>query len=241
MYFTSHDISIFAGGERLSHDLIKFVNDAFKSVLIYYGLTEAYHCYKNQPTSQEGIYTTQMMPHTEIKVVDDVGKVVPRGTPGHFHVRSPITMIGFLDDPESTNRILYPSGWLNTEDIAVIDESGFVDIVGRTKDIISCGGRKIYPKTIEKVLVNCPKVENVIVIGVPDVRLSQVVCACVLPISGEKVTEKELKDFYSDSILGTVAVTPKYFWLVDDIPRGSTGKFDRQKLAEMAARHFNLN
>ena len=181
------------------------------------------------------------MPHTEIKVVNDTGKVVARGIPGNLHVRSAITMVGFLDDPDSTSRVLTPSGWLNTEDIAIIDEFGYIDIVGRTKDIISLGGRKIYPKTIERVLVNCPKVENVIVIGVPDVRYFQCICACVLPKKGESITAEELQAFCSANMLGNVAEIPRYFWFIDDIPKGCTGKFDRLKLVEMAIKHFNLD
>ena len=223
----------------MPQELLSVACTVFKSVLVYYGLTEGYEVFQNKPLIEEGLFTTEMMPYYEAKVTDDSGRMVPQGIPGNLHIRSPFVMTAFLDDPDSSAMVISSSGWLSTGDVATLQEAGYLEIVGRTKDVISCGVRKVYPKTIERVLLKNPKVENAIVVGLPDTRLFQVVCACVIPKSDVQITEDELRNFYASSTLESI-VTPKYFMILDEFPKGATGKFHRQSLVEMAKKHFGL-
>ena len=140
-------------------------------------------------------------PFVEIKVVDDTGKVAPTGTAGDIHVRSPFTMVGYLDDPDQTEQVITASKWYITGDQGVIAEDGTsFEIIGRTKDVISKGGTKVHPKSIEDILLQHPGVSKVCVIGVPDPKLFNEICACIIATPSAKLTEDGLSSFCTKTL-----------------------------------------
>ena len=119
------------------------------------------------------------MPHIEVKIVDAEGRIVPRGTTGELLTRGYLVMRGYWDDEEKTREAIDPAGWMHTGDLATIDEEGYCNIVGRIKDMVIRGGENIYPREIEEFLYRHPKIQDVQVIGVPDPRYGEELCAWV--------------------------------------------------------------
>jgi acyl-CoA synthetase (AMP-forming)/AMP-acid ligase II len=162
----------------------------------------------------------------EAKVVDANGKEVPRGTVGEIIMRGGNIMKCYYKNPEKTAETL-KDGWLYTGDLVKQDEEGFIFYVDRKKDLIISGGENIYPVDLESVLIGAPKVKDVAVIGIPDVRYGEVVAAVVQARDGQTVTEQEMKAYYEPLL-------PKYAWprflLFDVVPRNPTGKIEKPKL-----------
>ena len=230
---------ILTGGERMNPELASFAKKTFKSVFVIYGATELLFVSYNLPiTDTED--ETRMLAGVELKVVDPSGMVVPRGKAGDMLIRSPFTLNSYMDDPEKTSSMKGSAGWVDIGDIGIIHESGYLEIVGRSRDVISRGAWKIHPKTIEKLLTSFPKVENVIAIGVPDPRLFEEVCACVIAKEGQMTTETEIQEFCQDNMLTNIGAVPRYYMILDSFPMGTTGKYDRIALREMAVKKFNL-
>ena len=124
-------------------------------------------------------------PHLEVKVVDpDSGSVVPRGTPGERCTRGYSVMLGYWDDPEATGKAIDADGWMHTGDLAVMDDNGYLRIVGRIKDMIIRGGENVYPREIEEFLHGLPEIADAQVIGVPSERYGEEVMAWVKPRDG---------------------------------------------------------
>ncbi len=164
----------------------------------------------------------------EAKVVDSNGNEVPRGTVGEIIMRGGNIMKCYYKNPEKTAESL-KDGWLYTGDLVKQDEEGFIFYVDRKKDLIISGGENIYPVDLESVLIGAPKVKDVAVIGIPDVRYGEVVAAVVQARDGMKLTEEEMKAYYEPLL-------PKYAWprfiLFDNVPRNPTGKIEKPKLRE---------
>ena len=120
-----------------------------------------------------------MQPHVEAKIVDAEGRIVPRGTPGELLTRGYLVMLGYWDDAERTREAIDPAGWMKTGDLATIDDEGYCNIVGRIKDMVIRGGENVYPREIEEFLYRHPKIQDVQVIGVPDPRYGEELCAWV--------------------------------------------------------------
>ena len=113
-----------------------------------------------------------MHPHVEVKIVDpDTGRVVPRGASGELCTRGYSVMLGYWDEPEKTAEAIDAAGWMHTGDLATMDDDGYVNIVGRIKDMIIRGGENVYPREIEEFLYTHPDIVDVQVIGVPDATL----------------------------------------------------------------------
>jgi fatty-acyl-CoA synthase len=181
----------------------------------------------------------QVMPHTEIKVVDPVsGLIQPRGEPGEFCARGYLVMRGYWNDPERTQESIDPAGWMHSGDLATMDEEGYVRIVGRIKDMVIRGGENIYPREIEEFLYTHPDVADVQVIGVPDQRYGEELMAWIVPRTGAALTDEDVREYCRGKIAHFKI--PRYVKFVDAYPMTVTGKVQKFKMREEAIEELGL-
>ena len=179
-------------------------------------------------------------PHVACKVVDpETGAEVPPGVNGEFCARGYNQMKGYYKMPEATRETVDAEGWLHSGDLACKDENGNYRITGRLKDMIIRGGENIYPKEIEEFIYTHPKVQDVQVIGVPDVRYGEEAMACVILREGETLTEPELRSFITARLARHKV--PKYIEFVDAFPMNAAGKILKYKMREAAAKKLGLS
>ena len=200
-----------------------------KDVTIAYGMTET------SPVSfQTGEHDTldrrvstigRVQPHLEVKIVGEDGEVTPRGVPGEMCTRGYSVMIGYWDDPEKTDDAVDDEGWMHTGDIGVIDDQGYGNVVGRIKDMVIRGGENLYPREIEEFLYRHPKIADVQVVGLPDEKFGEELCAWIRLHPGESVDEVEIRDFCQGQIAHYKI--PRYVRFVDDFPMTVTGKVQK--------------
>ena len=173
-------------------------------------------------------------PHVEIKIVDTEGNIVPRGTSGELCTRGYVVMLGYWDDRERTEQAIDKNGWMHTGDLATMDDDGYLNIVGRIKDMVIRGGENIYPREIEEFLYRHPAIQDVQVFGVPDKRFGEELCAWVKIRAGMTLTADEVKAFCKDQIAHYKV--PRHIQFVDEFPMTVTGKMQkfimREKMAE---------
>ncbi len=181
----------------------------------------------------------QVMPHTEIKIVDPTtGLIKPRGEAGEFCARGYLVMRGYWNDPERTPESIDEGGWMHSGDLATMDESGYVRIVGRIKDMVIRGGENIYPREIEEFLYTHPDVADVQVIGVPDERYGEELMAWVVLRDGASCGEEEVREFCRGKIAHFKV--PRYVKFVDAFPMTVTGKVQKFKMREAAIEELGL-
>jgi fatty-acyl-CoA synthase len=173
-------------------------------------------------------------PHVEIKIVDTDGKLVPRGISGELCTRGYVVMLGYWDDQERTDQAIDKNGWMHTGDLATMDDDGYLNIVGRIKDMVIRGGENIYPREIEEFLYRHPAIQDVQVFGVPDLRFGEELCAWIKVRAGMTLTADEVKAFCKDQIAHYKV--PRHILFVDEFPMTVTGKMQkfimREKMAE---------
>lgn len=177
-------------------------------------------------------------PHVEGKIVDKHNRIVERGQIGEYCARGYSVMIGYWDDEEKTAESIDPGGWMHTGDLATMNEDGYVTIVGRSKDMLIRGGENIYPKEIEDFLYQHDKIEDVQIIGVPDERMGEEICAWVKLIPNEQLTEDELKAFCKEEIAHYKV--PRYIKFVDEFPMTVTGKIQKFVMRDAMKKELNL-
>ena len=177
-------------------------------------------------------------PHVQVKIIDTQGRVAPRGTPGELLTRGYSVMRGYWGDPERTQQVIDPGGWMHTGDLAVIDEEGYCNIVGRVKDMIIRGGENISPREIEEFLYNHPAVLDVAVVGVPDAKYGEAVCACIRLREGVTSTEEDIQEFCRDRIAHYKV--PRYVRFMDSFPLTISGKVQKYLLREHLRAELNL-
>ncbi len=178
-------------------------------------------------------------PHVEVKIVDPAtGHVVPQGTPGELLTRSYAVMLGYWENPEATAQAIDAARWMHTGDLAVMREDGYINIVGRMKDMIIRGGENIYPREIEEFYYIHPKVEDIQVIGVPDVKYGEQVMAWIRLRPGETSTEEEMREFARGQIAHFKI--PRYVKFVDAFPMTVTGKVQKYMMREAAVKELGL-
>jgi fatty-acyl-CoA synthase len=171
-------------------------------------------------------------PHVEVKVVDPTsGLVVSRGERGELCTRGYSVMLGYWEQPDQTAEAIDAAGWMHTGDLATMDDDGYVNIVGRIKDMIIRGGENVYPREVEEFLYTHPAVADVQVIGVPDERYGEVVCAWIVPRAGEELTEDEVREFCAGKIARYKI--PQLVRFVDSFPMTVTGKIQKFKMREL--------
>jgi fatty-acyl-CoA synthase len=212
-------------------------------VTICYGMTEtspvSFQSTVNDPIEIRVSTVGRVHPHVECKVVDpDTGAVVPRGVPGELCTRGYSVMLGYWDNPEATHAAIDDAGWMHTGDLAVMRDDGNVNISGRIKDMIIRGGENIYPREIEEFLYTHPKVGDVQVIGVPDVKYGEEVCAWVRLREGQEATEHELRDFCRGQI-ATYKI-PRYIRFTTEFPMTVTGKIQKFRMREISVAELGL-
>ncbi|HWF15202.1 MAG TPA: AMP-binding protein [Acidimicrobiales bacterium] len=179
------------------------------------------------------------LPHVEVKIADPVtGGTVPTGAPGELCSRGYLVMDGYWRNPDATAEAIDSSGWMHTGDLAVMDRDGYVNIVGRSKDMVIRGGENIYPREIEEVLFQHPGVTAAQVIGVPDERMGEELMAWVTVAEGQTLTEEQLCGFCRDRLARFKV--PRYWKFVSDFPLTVTGKVQKFKMRETAVAELGL-
>jgi len=181
----------------------------------------------------------RVQPHLEIKIVDTAGRIVPRGETGEFCTRGYSVMQGYWGDPERTAEAIDRAGWMHTGDLATMDDEGFVNIVGRLKDMVIRGGENVYPREIEEFLYRHPKVQDVQVIGVPDRKYGEEVCAWIKLRDGQQASEEEIRDFCKGQIAHYKI--PRYIRFVDAFPMTITGKVQKFEMRKEMAELLKLD
>ncbi len=212
-------------------------------VTIAYGMTEtspvSTQTSADDPLEKRVSTVGRVHPHVEIRIVDpETGEVVPRGTSGEFQTRGYSVMLGYWNDEARTAEAIDPGGWMHTGDLAVMDDEGYVNIVGRIKDMIIRGGENVYPREVEEFLYTHPDVMEVQVIGVPDVRYGEEVMAWIQLHEGTNTTETDIRDFCR----GTIAhyKVPRYVKFTDSFPMTITGKIQKFKMREQSISELGL-
>lgn len=210
------------------------------AVSIAYGMTETspVSCQTRSDDDLERRTSTigRVHPHVEIKVVDPVsGETLERGETGEYCTRGYSVMLGYWNDEEKTRAAIDDEGWMHTGDLAVMREDGYCTIVGRIKDMVIRGGENIYPAEIEEFLYKHPDIEDVSVIGVPDSKFGEVVCACIRMKAGRQPLTVDAIREYSAGQLAHYKV-PAYVRILEEFPTTVTGKIRKNQLREDAAR-----
>ncbi|MDE0235764.1 MAG: AMP-binding protein [bacterium] len=178
-------------------------------------------------------------PHVEIRIVDPVnGETVPRGQAGEFVTRGYSVMLGYWDDETRTAEAIDDEGWMHTGDLATMDEDGYINIVGRIKDMIIRGGENVYPREIEEYLYRHPDVVEVQVIGVPDARYGEEIMAWIQPREGAELEADDIKAFCQGQIAHYKI--PRYVKFTDEFPMTITGKIQKYLMREMSIEDLGL-
>jgi fatty-acyl-CoA synthase len=178
-------------------------------------------------------------PHVEVKVVDaTTGLEVPRGEAGELCTRGYSVMLGYWGQPEQTAEVLDEAGWMHTGDLATMDDEGYCNIVGRIKDMVIRGGENVYPRELEEFLYRHPDIADVQVVGVPDERFGEELCAWVRLRDGATLAEGDVRE-YCRGRLAHFKV-PRYVLFVDEFPMTVTGKVQKFKIREESIRLLKL-
>ena len=215
-----------------------------REITICYGMTEtspvSTQTRVDAPLDKRVGSVGQIHPHVEIKIVDPAtGLVVPRGVSGELCTRGYVVMLGYWNDEAATGAAIDAARWMHTGDLATMDADGYVNIVGRIKDVIIRGGENVYPREIEEFLYTHPDIEDAQVIGVPSARYGEEVMAWVKPKAGAAPAEDDLRAFCR----GTIATykVPRYWKLVDSFPMTVTGKVQKFRMREIATAELGLD
>jgi fatty-acyl-CoA synthase len=214
-----------------------------REVTIAYGMTEtspvSFQSEPADPVERRVCTVGKVHPHVECKIIDpETGSTVPRGTTGELLSRGYIVMLEYWNNPEATRTAIDPARWMHTGDLAIMDDDGFVRIVGRAKDMIIRGGENVYPREIEEFLYTHPMVQDVQVIGVPDQKFGEEVMAWVILKQGQKATEEDLRSFCDGKI--SYYKIPRYWRFTDSFPMTVSGKIQKFKMREIAKQELGL-
>ena len=211
-------------------------------VTIAYGMTEtspvSFQTALDDPLDRRVSTIGRVQPHLEVKIVDAEGEITPRGVPGEVCTRGYSVMIGYWDDPERTADCLDAEGWMHTGDIGVIDAAGYGNIVGRIKDMVIRGGENLFPREIEDFLYTHPKIADVQVVGLPDERFGEELCAWIRLHPGQAADEAEIRAFCAGQIAHHKI--PRYVRIVEDFPMTVTGKVQKFLIREAMIEELGL-
>ncbi len=227
--------------------------EVMKRVVGEMGMTEVTICYGMTETSPVSTQTSadddldrrtstvgRVHPHLEVKIIDpSSGLTVPRGEPGEFCTRGYSVMLGYWNEPAKTAEVIDGARWMHTGDLAVMDEAGYLNIVGRIKDMVIRGGENIYPREIEEFLHTHPDVVDAQVIGVPDERFGEELMAWIqLRPDAEPITAESLRTFCTGRIAHYKI--PRYVKLVDQFPMTVTGKIRKVQMRAQSVSELGL-
>ena len=214
-----------------------------EEVTICYGMTEtspvSTQSKVDDPLEKRVATVGCVHPNIEIKILDPAtGRVVPRGTVGELCTRGSSVMLGYWDDLHSTRQAIDSARWMHSGDLATMDGDGYVNIVGRIKDMVLRGGENIYPREVEEFLFTKAEIADVQVIGVPDAKYGEELMAWVKLRPGARLTGDELRSFCKGKI-ATYKI-PRYWKFVDGFPMTVTGKIQKYKMREVAVEELKL-
>jgi fatty-acyl-CoA synthase len=213
-----------------------------REVTIAYGMTEtspvSFQSSTTDPVERRVSTVGRVHPHVEVKIIDTEGLVVPRGVPGELCTRGYPVMLGYWEAAEKTAEAIDRAGWMHTGDLAVIDAEGYCAIVGRIKDLVIRGGENIYPREVEEFLYRHPKVQAAQVVGVPDARYGEELCAWIRLMDGAEATEEEIRAFCQGAIAHQKI--PRYIRFVDEFPMTVTGKIQKFIIRERMVEELGL-
>lgn len=212
-------------------------------IVIVYGQTETAPgvtmTTTRDPLERRVTTVGRVFPHTEIKIIDPKsGKIMPRGEIGEICARGYCVMKCYYHNPSATHATLDENHWNHTGDLGTIDEEGYVKIVGRLKDMVIRGGENIYPREIEEFLHHHPKIADVYVVGVPDIKYGEELCAWVMVEKGQILTEDEVKEFCRGKIAHFKI--PRYVMFVSEFPMSISGKIQKFKMRETSIKALGL-
>jgi fatty-acyl-CoA synthase len=212
-------------------------------VAICYGMTEtspvSTQTRVDDPLQRRVGTVGRVGPHVEVKVIDpESGLVVGRGDAGELCTRGYSVMVGYWDDPQRTAEAVDRAGWMHTGDLATMDDEGYLNIVGRSKDMVIRGGENVYPREIEEFLYAHEDVADVQVVGVPDERYGEELCAWVIVRAGASLDEDAVRE-HCRGHLAHFKV-PRYVIFADEFPMTVTGKVQKFKMREMSIERLGL-
>lgn len=206
-----------------------------KDITICYGMTEtspvSFQTNPNDSITHRVETIGTVHDHVQVKVIDAEGNIVPTNVPGELCTKGYSVMKGYWNDEKKTKESIDSDGWMHSGDLAVIDDNGYGRIVGRIKDMIIRGGENVFPKEIEDFLYTHPSVLDVQVVGVPDEKFGEEVCAWIIPKKDKKLTQEDITNFCTGQIAHFKI--PKYVRFVSEFPMTVTGKIQKFKLREM--------
>ncbi|MBS29199.1 MAG: AMP-binding protein [Alphaproteobacteria bacterium] len=212
-------------------------------VTIAYGMTEtspvSTQTSVDDPLDRRVGTVGRIHPHVEVKIVDEAGRIVAPGETGELCTRGYCVMRGYWNDEERTAEAIDAAGWMHTGDLATMDADGYFNIVGRIKDMVIRGGENLYPREIEEFLYSHPKVSDVQIVGVPDEKYGEELCAWIKLAEGETVTDEDIREFCKGQI--THHKIPRYIRFVDEFPMTVTGKIQKFVMREQMIEELGLD
>ena len=226
--------------------------EVMKRVVSEMNMTEVTICYGMTETSPVSTQTRadddmdrrvstvgRAHPHVEVKIIDpETGLAVSRGVPGELCTRGYSVMLGYWADEEQTRQAIDPARWMHTGDLAVMDPDGYLNIVGRIKDMVIRGGENVYPREVEEFLYTHPAFEDVQVIGVPDAKYGEELCAWVKLRPGTELSLEDLREFCTGKIAHFKI--PRYLRITSDFPMTVTGKVQKFRMREVSVGELDL-
>ncbi|HEX9034857.1 MAG TPA: AMP-binding protein, partial [Streptosporangiaceae bacterium] len=218
--------------------------EVMKRVVSEMNMTEVTICYGMTETSPVSTQTTpdddmerrvstvgRVHPHVEVKIIDpETGRVLPRDMPGELCTRGYSVMLGYWNEPDKTAQAIDAGRWMHTGDLAVMDAEGYLNIVGRIKDMVIRGGENIYPREVEEFLYAHPAIEDVQVVGVPDLRYGEELCAWIRLRPGQELTADQVREYCQGKIAHYKV--PRYIRFTAEFPMTVTGKVQKFKMRE---------
>ncbi len=211
-------------------------------VTICYGMTEtspvSTQTSVDDPLDKRTGTVGRVHPHLEVKIVDEAGRVVPRGTPGELCTRGYSVMLGYWNDPANTAGAIDAARYMHSGDIAAMDAEGYLNIAGRIKDMVIRGGENVYPREVEEFLYSHPSIKDVSVIGVPDEKYGEELCAWVVLHDEGAASEEDIREFCRGKIAHYKI--PRYVRFVREFPMTVTGKVQKYKMREISTAELGL-
>jgi long-chain acyl-CoA synthetase len=235
-YDTSSLVTCVSGGAAMPGEILRGFEEKFGCVILEgYGLSETspVASFNHREIGRKVGSIGTPIEGVEMKVVDDEGNEVPQGEVGEIVIKGPNVMKGYWNKPEATAEVMR-GGWFHTGDMAKVDEDGFFFIVDRKKDMIIRGGYNVYPREIEEVLYEHPAVRECAVLGVPDEQWGEEVGAAVALKPGAEATPEELREYVKSQV--AAYKYPRHIWIVDELPKGPTGKILKREISVPAGR-----
>ncbi len=225
--FSSLRTGIMAGAPCPIEVMKRVVSDmGMKEVTIAYGMTEtspvSFQSSTDDPLERRVSTVGRIHPHVEVKIADEAGNTLKPGERGELCTRGYSVMQGYWGDEARTAEAIDADGWMRTGDLAVIDDEGYCNIVGRVKDMVIRGGENLYPREIEEYLYRIPQIQDVQVFGVPDAKYGEELCAWIVVKPGETLTAEEVREFCRGQIAHQKV--PRHIRFVAEFPMTVTGK-----------------